>query len=320
MSRRTSHPAHATAGQPYDPPAPTREREVISSAGARLHVAEHGPDDGPTVVLVHGWTCSVAFWAPVIRRLVADGYRVIAYDQRGHGRSAPARGAYSTQALADDLCAVLDAVLAPGQRAVLGGHSMGGMTLMAAASRPTLRRRAAALLLCSTGAEHLAPRARVLPLPGRAARSRAHRLLLSSALPLGPVTPVTRRVLAYATLGPGATAEQREAVARVVHACPRRVRAGWGRVLGSLALGHQVPRLTAPTAVLVGTRDRLTPRRHARALVAALPNCVGLHELPGLGHMVPVEDPAAVTDVLRGLARAHLTTPRERQDQWEETV
>ncbi|MCX2968153.1 MULTISPECIES: alpha/beta fold hydrolase [Streptomyces] len=305
---------------PYAPPAPGREFDVTSSTGARLHVAEHGPADGPTVVLVHGWTCSIAFWAPVIRRLVADGHRVVAYDQRGHGRSSPTPGRYSTHALADDLCAVLEAVLPPGRRAVLGGHSMGGMTLMAAASRPTLRHRAAALMLCSTGAEHLSREARVLPLPGRAARGLAHRLLLGASLPLGPVTPVTRRALTYATMGPGATPDQQEAVARVVHACPRRVRAGWGAVLHTLALAREVPRLTVPTAVVVGTHDRLTPRRHARELVAALPHCVGLHELPGLGHMTPVEDPAAVADVLRDLVRDHLVAPGVRRSEWEETA
>jgi pimeloyl-ACP methyl ester carboxylesterase len=55
---------------------------------------------------------------------------------RGHGRSGiPGRdsGGYSTDALADDLTAVLDAVLQAGERAVLVGHSMGGMTAMAAA-------------------------------------------------------------------------------------------------------------------------------------------------------------------------------------------
>jgi pimeloyl-ACP methyl ester carboxylesterase len=44
---------------------------VTSQDGARLHVEIHGPDDAgvPTVVLVHGWTCSIPLWAPVIEAL-----------------------------------------------------------------------------------------------------------------------------------------------------------------------------------------------------------------------------------------------------------
>ncbi|MDV9192249.1 alpha/beta fold hydrolase, partial [Streptomyces sp. SR27] len=111
----------------------SRELTAVSADGARIHVEVYGPEGAPAVVLSHGWTCSIAFWAEQIRALAAD-HRVIAYDQRGHGRSpAPAGPAgYSTRALADDLEAVLAATLAPGEKAVVAGHSMGGMTLMAA--------------------------------------------------------------------------------------------------------------------------------------------------------------------------------------------
>ncbi|MGW3730275.1 alpha/beta fold hydrolase, partial [Streptomyces sp. NPDC000851] len=122
---------HVSSG-PYAPPVPARELIVTSADGSRLHVEVHGPEQAPPVVLVHGWTCSTAFWAAQIRALAAD-HRVIAYDQRGHGRS-PASPACSTEALADDLEAVLAATLAPGERAVIAGHSMGGMTVMAASA------------------------------------------------------------------------------------------------------------------------------------------------------------------------------------------
>ncbi len=54
-------------------------------------------------------------------------------------------------------------------------------------------------------------------------------------------------------------------------------------VLDLLDLDHGVRALTVPTAVVVGTADRLTPVVHARALVATLPNCVGVTELTGVG-------------------------------------
>ncbi|MFE9005216.1 alpha/beta fold hydrolase [Streptomyces sp. NPDC007875] len=286
---------------PYAPPVPERELTVVSADGSRLHTELHGPEDAPAVLLAHGWVCSTAFWAPVVRALAAD-HRVIVYDQRGHGRSpAPGPGGYSTHALADDLVAVLEAALPPGRRAVLAGHSMGGMTLMAAADRPVLRERAAAAVLCSTGASRLVDRSRVVPLRSPRARARVHRVLLGSRAPLGPVTPFAKRLVRYATMGPGAAPAAVDACARILHACPRAVRAGWGRVLLDLELEASIGELTMPTAVIVGTADRLTPTEHAAALAAALPHCTGLIELPGLGHMTPVEDPEAVTGVIRGL-------------------
>jgi pimeloyl-ACP methyl ester carboxylesterase len=299
---RLTHVEHG----PYAPPAPARELTAVSADGARLHVEVHGPADNPaapTVVLAHGWTCSTAFWAAQIRDLAVD-HRVIAYDQRGHGRS-PASRACTTDALADDLEAVLAATLAPGEKAVLVGHSMGGMTLMAASARPRFREHAVAALLCSTGSSRLVAEARVVPMPAGRLRTRVTKSILGSAAPLGPVTPVARWILKYATMGAGSSPGMVEACARIVHACPRTVRHAWSKVLDVLDLDHGVRELAVPTAVLVGTADRLTPVVHARALVATLPNCVGITELAGLGHMTPVEAPELVTSRIRELVSTY---------------
>ena len=292
----------------FAPLTPTRETTAVSGDGVVLPVEIYGEDSDPAVVLVHGWTCSTLFWAPVIRELTSSGHRVIAYDQRGHGRGpvgVPA--AYSPALLADDLCAVLDAALEPGEQAVIGGHSMGAMTLLAAAGRRQLRERGAALMLCSTGAHDLRYEARVVPLGSRRLRGLVHGLALRTKLPLGPVTPVTKRALSYGVLGTGRDRDTVEATARIVHACPRRARGAWGGVLASLNLAENARALTAPTAVVCGTYDRMTPIVHARELAAALPACVGVHELPKRGHMTPLEEPGTVSEVLAGLVRDHLT-------------
>ncbi|MFJ8542809.1 alpha/beta fold hydrolase [Streptomyces sp. NPDC093586] len=302
--------AHVAAG-PYAPPRPARELTVTSADGARLHVEVHGPEDAPAVVLAHGWTCSTAFWAAQIRAL-SDGHRVIAYDQRGHGRS-PVSRVCGTDALADDLEAVLVATLAPGERAVIAGHSMGGMTVLAAAGRPALREHAAAVLLCSTGSSRLVASATVLPLREGRVRTWLTRRILGSRVPLGPVTPLALKVLKYATMGPGSAPHMVEACARIVHACPSTARHAWSRVLDLLDLDHAVRELTVPVEVVVGTADRLTPPVHARALAAALPDCVGLTELAGLGHMTPVEAPELVTGKIRALA-AHITAASATTD------
>ncbi|MFF5161067.1 alpha/beta fold hydrolase [Streptomyces sp. NPDC000348] len=295
--------AHAASG-PYAPPAAAREPTVRSADGTRLHVEVHGPERAPAVVLAHGWTCSTAFWAAQIRELAAD-HRVVAYDQRGHGRT-PASPVCSTDALADDLEAVLTATLAPGERAVVAGHSMGGMTVMAAAGRPAFREHVAAVLLCSTGSSRLVAESTVVPLrPGRL-RSRLTGRILGSRAPLGPVTPLARRILKYATMGPASDPDMVEACARIVHACPRAVRHAWSHVLHGLDLDHSLAELRVPVEIVVGTADRLTPPVHARSLAAALPDCLGVTELPGIGHMTPVEAPGAVTGRIRALAAARI--------------
>ncbi|MEV0528353.1 alpha/beta hydrolase [Streptomyces sp. NPDC050439] len=302
MSRLT----HVTSG-PFAPPAAARELTVVSADGARLHAEVHGPDGAPAVVLAHGWTCSTAFWAAQIRDLAVD-HRVIAYDQRGHGRSVAPDGVegYSTSALADDLEAVLAATLEPGEQAVLAGHSMGGMTIMAASTRPGFREHAAAVLLCSTGSARLVAESLVVPMRAGRIRTRLTRSVLGAKAPLGPVTPMARRILKYATMGPGSAPERVDVCARIVHGCPRVVRYRWSHVLDEIALDAGVLELQVPTAVIAGTADRMTPVTHARRLAGMLPDSLGLTELPGIGHMTPVEAPEAVTSGIRGLVRRYV--------------
>ncbi|ONK13731.1 alpha/beta hydrolase [Streptomyces sp. MP131-18] len=281
------------------------ERTVVSTGGARLHTEVHGPDGAPTVVLVHGWTCNVTFWRPLIRLLAPD-HRVVAYDQRGHGRTPATPGSCSADSLADDLCAVLEATVEPGTKTVLAGHSMGAMTVVAAAGRPALRDRAAAALLCSTGIDRLAGESTVIPLrPGRL-RLRGQHLFLTTRLPYGPVNALAERLVHYITMGRAATAAQRAEITRMVHACPRGPRAEWGRVLAGLDLSARIDALTLPVVLVQGTADRLTPLVHAHRLAARLPSPAGFHRLDGIGHMTPYEATEVIAERLRALTKEHL--------------
>ncbi|MFE6747560.1 alpha/beta fold hydrolase [Kitasatospora purpeofusca] len=294
-------------------PVPAEELAVRSADGTRLHVEVHGQPGAPTVVLAHGWTCTTHFWAPVIHRL-ADRYRVVVYDQRGHGRSEipSSRARYSTRALAEDLAAVLTRVVPEGERAVLAGHSMGGMTIMAGAARPEVAARTAAAVLISTGPSDLLSEVRIVPDAVRppGLRRFLHRQVLRSRLPLGPVGPVSRAGLKYAIMGAEAPAERTEVAVRMAHACPTGVRANWARVLDRLDVRPGLARLTAPTAVVVGAEDRLTPPVHAHRMVAALADPQGLLLLPGVGHMAPLERPAEVAAEIDRMAAAHLPARR----------
>lgn len=89
----------------------TTERFVDSADGTRIAVYEQGDPDGPTVVLVHGWPDSHVLWDGVAP-LLAEGYRVIRYDNRGVGKSAVPQhhSSYTMARFADDFDAVARAV------------------------------------------------------------------------------------------------------------------------------------------------------------------------------------------------------------------
>lgn len=286
-----------------------RPRTVVSRDGTRLHAEVFGPDTAPTLVLLHGWTCSRRFWHPQIVELSHD-FRVVAFDLRGHGDSGP--GEFSTGALADDLSAVLAACLPAGERGVLVGHSMGAMSVLAWAEKhPAEVERAAGAVLVSTGIGDLVLESRLLPLPRTLVRTR--RLVGAGVLTAAPVSapwlaPVSRRGVRYVALGASATPAQVAFCHDVVFACPRDTWSGWGAVLARLDLGSATERLTAPTLVMVGDGDRLTPPSHARRLERSLPCPAGLVLIPGAGHMLPVEAADEVNRRIREFAGARLRT------------
>jgi pimeloyl-ACP methyl ester carboxylesterase len=96
-------------------------------------VREMGPEDGPPLLLIHGWAYdSVGTWHEVAP-LLAERRRVIAVDQRNHGRSDWIRGPYSIEDVADEVAGVMDALGI--SRADVAGYSMGGMVAQAMARR-----------------------------------------------------------------------------------------------------------------------------------------------------------------------------------------
>lgn len=270
---------------------------LAGADGAPLHVEIDGPASAPvTVVLSHGWTLDGRTWGPVTRSLVGGRapVRVVRPDHRGHGRSAVVDPATMTiEQLADDLAEVVEAI-APNDPLVLAGHSMGGMTLMAMAERrPEIFDRVHGIALVSTAAGGLA--ASTLGLPPWAAalfqggesalygsaRWKAGKRLGHPRL-LGPA-------LSWLLLGERPTAEAYRISVETVAACRPGTVAGFRPTLNA----HEREAALAtfaeiPTAVLVGTRDRLTPVAASRRIHDALPSAE-LAVLPGAGHMLPVE-------------------------------
>jgi non-heme chloroperoxidase len=111
----------------------TQERtihEVRGGGGLRLHVREWGRADGPPILLLHGWSQSHLCWAKQYQSALAEEFRLVAYDLRGHGMSqAPLQPEHYTNAQlwADDVAAIIDQLEL--DRPVLVGWSYGGFII-----------------------------------------------------------------------------------------------------------------------------------------------------------------------------------------------
>lgn len=106
---------------------------------------------GPPVVFVHGYTATLAEWNFVWDELLAKGFRVIAFDQRGHGRSTLGAAGIGSEPMATDLAAVLQHFDI--RDGVLVGHSMGGFVMIRAMiDHADLAQRLRGLVLFATWA------------------------------------------------------------------------------------------------------------------------------------------------------------------------
>jgi pimeloyl-ACP methyl ester carboxylesterase len=286
-----------------------RELRVGSADGTNLHVEEFGPQEGPTVVLAHGWTEAIPFWTFVIGELNERGLRVVAYDQRGHGKSDPASGGdYSIARFGEDLEAVLDRVLREDQRAVVAGHSLGAMSIVAWAAEHDVQRRATAAALLNTGVGDLLAEHLLVPLPWLAHvlnRVLPPTKFVGARAPLPRFsTPISNLAAKYVAFGRSASPARVAFFERMLVGCPPDVRADVGIALSELELHHALPRLAVPTTVIAGAQDRLTPPSHAKRIAEQLPRLERLIVLPETGHMAPLERPSEVSKAIAELAVA----------------
>jgi pimeloyl-ACP methyl ester carboxylesterase len=291
---------------------PSRTLTVRAVDGTPLHAEVFGPPDGYPIVFSHGITCAIRAWAHQISDLATD-YRVIAFDHRGHGRSGvPRRGGYSLEHLAGDLDSVLEATLAPRERAVLAGHSMGGIAIAAwsAHYRDRVRRRADAVALINTTTGDLVRQVKLLSVPRElsAARVLAARGLITAfggfPVPAAARIP-SRYVVAMLAVGKGADPGAARIVCELFAQTSPAGRGGCAKMLvDALGSRHlELDGLTVPTLVIGSELDRLTPIGQSRRIARTAPNVVGLVELPG-GHCSMLERPREVNRHLRALVES----------------
>lgn len=290
---------------PWDTAARSR---FVTADGTALHVVDEGPADAATtVVLVHAWTLDHTSWDRVAATL-SRTVRVLRFDHRGHGGSAPApRGTATIEQLADDLAELIEDRV-PAGPIVLAGHSIGGMTMMALAERnPDLvasRVTGAAFVATSSGGLDTL----TLGLAGPVARLvlRGERLVNAKL-----ARTEHRALLAEPRLAePGLRwllFGRRPRRADVAAAAAQVARVHPASMVGfRLSLSDHSRRAAlaayrhVPTVVLAGGADRLTPAGHSRIIAAELGADLVIY--PGAGHMLPFERDQEVTARVAGLA------------------
>ncbi|WP_254766928.1 alpha/beta fold hydrolase [Salinilacihabitans rarus] len=315
--------ARATADRPaVDVDALVTHREVIAD-GVRLHYVEAGPEDGPLVVLLHGFPECWYTWRRQLPALADAGFRVVAPDMRGYNRSEKPHGidAYRLDRLAGDVAGLIAAVAREGEgegesadaSAHVVGHDWGGAVAWAtAAAHPDAVDRLVVLNaphpfegVRELSLEQLArswyvlyfqlPR---LPEAGlRAGDFRAlERLFREGTVREDAFTDEDVRRFAAAMGRPGALRSAlgyyRAFVRRTV---PEHL-PGAIPLVGP-RLVDPVDPVTAPTLVLWGERDAALAVERTRGLDRYATD-VRVERFPDAGHWVHVDRPARVSDAI----------------------
>jgi 3-oxoadipate enol-lactonase len=238
-----------------------------------------GPEDAPVLVLSNSIGSNWRMWDGLVPALTAR-FRVVRYDQRGHGDSEVPDGPYSIADLAADLIALLDE-LGIG-RPHFAGLSLGGMTGMwLAAHEPSRVDRLA--LLCTSAL--LGPAQMWLD---RAALVRADGI--ETIADAGVRRWLTEEFIAEQ---PDVAAWCRE----MMVGTPDEGYAGCCEAIAAMDLRADLPAITASTLVIAGADDPATPPAHAEVIAAGIPGAEP-HTIPHAAHLATVEQPAAITDLL----------------------
>ena len=275
---------------------------VTLGDGLTVHLRDEGPRDAPAIILLHGSNADLHTWQPWVDGL-KDAYRVIRFDQPGHGLTGAApSGDYSTAAYVEAIDEVADALGL--QRFILGGNSMGGYhTLVYAMERPE---RVVAMILVDAGGPPVKPKG-----GGNIGFTLARLPVLNQAMKY-----ITPRSLVEQSLSQSVSNKAivtSESVDRYWELLryPGNREATMRRFSQdrTLLTAEQAAGLEMPSLVLWGTEDALIPVEAGRWLDANLP-ASAYAEFENVGHLPMEEAPEETLAVLREwLATLELTRP-----------
>ncbi len=294
---------HAPTSNPYPDPPGIGEHVGPAADGGVVRRLEGGPADGRPLVLLHGITLRSEVWRHQFG-LIDEGFRVIAPDLRGHGGSTPGDRPLSLDGHADDLAELLVDLDLRG--AVLVGHSMGGMTIAHLVERhPDLvDERVGGLVFVGSAGRSPTPAAlgRIVervdpwvqggPIGGLLDRPGFERLASGFAGGAFGVDPDPLDVAFSRWTWADQTSDH------YLEQSPSLLDFD---LLDLLAERVGTGAAACPAAgVVVGTHDRLTPPAEAELLGRAL----GVEPVvvDRAGHMVMVERPEVVDDLIRSVA------------------
>jgi 3-oxoadipate enol-lactonase len=238
-----------------------------------------GPEDAPVVVLSNSLGSTYEMWDPQADAL-AERFRVVRYDTRGHGRSPVPVGPYDIDDLTDDLVALLDRLRV--HRAHVVGLSLGGMTAMRLAARHP--ERVDRLVLLCTGA-------RLEPSSGwtdRAATVRAH-----GTAAVAPAVVDRWFTPAFLDADPAVRKESEQMVADT----PAEGYAGCCEVIAAMDLRPDLPRIAAPTLAIAGADDPATPPPSLEEIATTVADG-RLLVVPDAAHLASAERPATITPAI----------------------
>jgi pimeloyl-ACP methyl ester carboxylesterase len=301
--RRRPDPASA---EDFREPAGTTHRTLPTYDGGEIHVVERG--EGRPFLLIHGVTETTLVWHYQLQDLVDAGYRVVALDVRGHGRSRAGSDGHTLEAMARDVFDVIEALHL--QETVAVGHSMGAMILFQLlADHPELVSDGAvsSIGLVATSASPIlgngvpaaaAELVRVLtPVAGR-----GHIRATSGRVQRGKTPGDVAAVYCRLAFGVNPSPTHVELLRGMSSAVPAGIVAELVQTLLNLDVREVLPAIAAPALVVVGKRDLLTPVWHSRYIAGHIP-VAELHELPGCGHMVMFERRAELAEMLIDFAQ-----------------
>jgi 3-oxoadipate enol-lactonase len=254
-----------------------------SSDGIRLHYEVLGRSSAPAVLMIQGLGADKHGW-DMQRFVLAARYRVVAFDNRGAGRSDKPFGHYSLEQMADDAIAVLDD--AGIETAHVVGASMGGAISQIVALKHQHRVRS--LILACTACRNHPWRRELLTSWATSATERGMGAMTRDAARwvIGPRS--FRRLLpAFGWLGP-------LAMGRSSHAFAAQVRA---ILAADESMADQLANITVPALVMVGNQDILTPRGDSEELADRLPNAE-LVVISGAAHGFMVEHATTFNRIL----------------------
>ncbi len=244
-----------------------------------VHAVVEGPADAPVLLLSNSLGADSTMWDPQVPRL-AERFRVVRYDTRGHGSSPAPAGDATIDDLTDDVVALLDRLGVA--QAHVAGLSIGGMTGLRLAAREPAR-VASLAVLCSSA---------------HTGNQQTWRERAETARTQG--TGVLAEAVAGRWLTPAYAAAHPDLVARLramITATDDEGYAGCCAAIAGMDLRPDLGRVTARTLVVSGADDPALPPEHQQVIADGVPGA-RLLSLSPAAHLANLEQPDQVTDAL----------------------